>query len=448
MKASSTHDAVSTTAFTIVFWIAERWLRRLRKSAVLRELPAWTDKRSADFQSRLWRRTGSSRDTNCGPRLTSLNLCVGLSIPKPGGGERHLGIPAVRDRVVQQALLDILQPIFDPHFHPSSYGYRPGRSCQQAVAKATMFIRQYDRVHVVDMDLSKCFDRLDHDLIVASIRRRVTDGSILDLIRDVSDERGDGGWQLGSHRDRQPAGRSDFSLDFERVPGRLRSGNETSRPSHCALRRRHPDRVPESNRRLTHAPCSDHGILEGMLQLTVNREKTHQTHAARGVKFLGVEISLTWTRIQAKKVAAFKDKVRQITRRNSPVNLEQVIADLNPVLRGFSNYFRMANCKGLFRELAGWIRRRLRAKQLSLMEETRSSPPPPAAAGLSGRIRGDAHALVAQLGQSPRELGHAQCLAERTGTVRFGSVPKPEFFLRSPEFLKTGAVYGPVRTVL
>ena len=110
-------------------------------------------------------------------------------------------------------------------------------------------------------------------------------------------------------------------------------------------------------------------ILEGDLKLTVNREKTHQTHAARGVKFLGVEISLTWTRIQSKKIAAFKDKVLQITRRNSPVNLEQVIADLNPVLRGFSNYFRMANCKGVFGELAGWIRRRLRAKQLSLWKK-------------------------------------------------------------------------------
>jgi group II intron reverse transcriptase/maturase len=98
-----------------------------------------------------------------------------VTIPKPGGGERNLGIPAFRDRVVQQALLDILQPIFDPEFHPSSYGYRPGRSCQQAVAKATMFIRQYDRQWVVDMDLSKCFDRLDHDLIVASIQRRVLD---------------------------------------------------------------------------------------------------------------------------------------------------------------------------------------------------------------------------------------------------------------------------------
>jgi group II intron reverse transcriptase/maturase len=105
-----------------------------------------------------------------------------VSIPKPGGGQRHLGVPTVRDRVVQQALLDILQPIFDPDFHPSSFGYRPGRSCQQAVAKATMFIRRYGLKHVVDMDLSKCFDRLDHGLILTSIRRRVTDGSILALV--------------------------------------------------------------------------------------------------------------------------------------------------------------------------------------------------------------------------------------------------------------------------
>ena len=110
-------------------------------------------------------------------------------------------------------------------------------------------------------------------------------------------------------------------------------------------------------------------ILEVDLKLTVNREKTHQTHAAKGVKFLGVEIGLSWIRIQRKKVVAFKDKVRRITRRNSPVNLEQVISDLNPVLRGWANYFRMANCKVLLRELASWIRRRLRSKQLSLWKK-------------------------------------------------------------------------------
>jgi hypothetical protein len=107
-------------------------------------------------------------------------------------------------------------------------------------------------------------------------------------------------------------------------------------------------------------------ILEGELRLVVNKEKTHLVHAAEGVKFLGVEIGLRRTRVQDKKVAAFKEKVKVLTRRNSPVNLAKVIADLNPVLRGFANYFRMANSQGLFHRLMKWIRRRLRAKQLAL----------------------------------------------------------------------------------
>jgi RNA-directed DNA polymerase len=92
-------------------------------------------------------------------------------------------------------------------------------------------------------------------------------------------------------------------------------------------------------------------------------------HASQGVKFLGVTISTAWTKIQDKKIDAFKEKVKAITRRNSPVNLEQVIADLNPVLRGFANYFRMANCQSLFNDLAVWIRRRLRQKQLALWKK-------------------------------------------------------------------------------
>jgi group II intron reverse transcriptase/maturase len=286
-------------------------------------------------------------------------------IPKPGGGERNLGIPAVRDRVVQQVLLDILQPIFDPDFHPSSYGYRPGRSCQQAVAKATMFVRQYKLVHVVDMDLSKCFDRLDHNLIVASIRRRVRDGSILALLQMFL-ESGvmiDGNWEateIGS-----PQGGvispliSNVYLDaFDQ---------EMRRRGHRIVR--YADDILilcRSRSGAEHAREIATDILEGELRLTVNKDKTHLVHASRGVKFLGVEIGLTWTRIQDKKVAAFKAKVKALTRRNSPVNLAKIINDLTPVARGFANYFRMANCKGLFRELMSWIRRRLRAKQLAL----------------------------------------------------------------------------------
>ncbi|MFT7009062.1 MAG: RNA-directed DNA polymerase [Colwellia sp.] len=105
-----------------------------------------------------------------------------VEIDKDDGGKRLLGIPTVRDRIVQQCLSNIMTPIFDPHFHPSSYGYRVVRSCHQAISKATLFIRRYNKRHVVDMDLSKCFDMLDHDLIIKFVRKRITDGSTLNLI--------------------------------------------------------------------------------------------------------------------------------------------------------------------------------------------------------------------------------------------------------------------------
>lgn len=291
-----------------------------------------------------------------------------VSIPKPGGGERHLGIPTVRDRVVQQALLDILQPIFDPDFHPSSYGYRPKRSCQQAVAKATMFIRRYDLKHVVDMDLSKCFDRLDHDLIISSVRRRVTDGSMLSLLKMflTSGVMNEGVWEateIGS-----PQGGvvspllANIYLDaFDQEM--MRRGYRIVRYADDILI------LCRSQRSAEHALSVATEILEVDLKLTVNRDKTHLTTAREGVKFLGVVIGSVHTRIAAEKVAAFKAKVKAITRKTSPVNLAKVIADLNPILRGWANYFRMANCKTLYRELAGWIRRRLRAKQLALWKK-------------------------------------------------------------------------------
>jgi RNA-directed DNA polymerase len=103
-------------------------------------------------------------------------------IDKEDGGKRPLGIPTVKDRVVQQALLNVLQPIFEPEFHPSSYGYRPGRSAHHAIAKAERFTRYYGLDHVVVMDLSKCFDTLDHELILSSVNEKVSDGKVLRLI--------------------------------------------------------------------------------------------------------------------------------------------------------------------------------------------------------------------------------------------------------------------------
>jgi len=111
--------------------------------------------------------------------------------------------------------------------------------------------------------------------------------------------------------------------------------------------------------------------LAGELLLTVNEQKSHVVHSSKGVKYLGVAIHTSYTRIKREKVHELKAKVRKITRRNSPVNLRKVIADLNPVIRGFAYYFRIANCKSEYQALMQWIRRRLRAKQLSLWKRAK-----------------------------------------------------------------------------
>jgi group II intron reverse transcriptase/maturase len=291
-----------------------------------------------------------------------------VEIPKAGGGKRKLGVPAVRDRVVQQALLEILQPIYDPEFHPSSYGYRPGRSCHQAIAKATMFIRDYKRQWVVDMDLSKCFDTLDHDIIIKAFRKRVTDGSILKLLRMFlqSGVMTEEGWQASTEGSPQGGVISpliaNVYLDAFDQFMKSRKHRIVRYADDTLIFTRSKSAAENAGKQATR-------YLEGKLKLTVNQQKTHIVHSSEGVKFLGVVIRTSFTRIQERKIREFKEKVKKITRRNSPVNLEKVIADLNPLVRGYANYFRIANCKQVFRELSRWIRRRLRAKQLALWKK-------------------------------------------------------------------------------
>lgn len=291
-----------------------------------------------------------------------------VEIPKAAGGVRMLGIPAVRDRVVQQALLEILQPIFDPGFHPSSYGYRPGRSCHQAITKATMFIRQYGRKWIVDMDLSKCFDTLDHDLILSSISRRIKDGSILALLQKILKSGVMAGeeWQASEVGSPQGGVISPLiaNIYLDRFDQFMKErGHRIVRYADdililCRTKSAACNALQQASR-----------FLEEELLLTVNREKTHISHSREGAKFLGVSIHSTYTRIQQAKIRSFKDKVKQLTRRNGGRNLPEVIEDLNPVLRGFAFYFRIANCKILLESLSRWLRRRLRAVQMKLWKK-------------------------------------------------------------------------------
>jgi group II intron reverse transcriptase/maturase len=293
-----------------------------------------------------------------------------VEIPKGSGGKRLLGIPSVRDRVVQQTLLNILQPIFDPDFHPSSYGYRPGRSPQQAIAKASLYIRRYQLKWVADMDLSRCFDTLNHDRILKSFRRKVADGSILELLRMflqcgvMIGER----WQASKEGSPQggvisPLISNVYLDDFDQfMKGR---GYRIVRFADDILI------LTRSKSAALNALNVARNYLEGTLLLTVNEQKSHIVHSFKGVNYLGVTIHTGYTRIKREKVREFKDKVKRITRRNSPVNLKKVIAYLNLVVRGFAYYFRVANCQKEFKALMQWIRRRLRAKQLCLWKRAK-----------------------------------------------------------------------------
>lgn len=291
-----------------------------------------------------------------------------VEIPKEGGGVRLLGIPTVRDRVVQQTLNDLLTPIFETQFHPSSYGYRPNRSCHDAINKATMFIRRYGMQHVVDMDLSKCFDKLDHEFIIRSIRKRVSDGSVLALIKQFlkSGVMVEGDWQKTEIGSPQGGVISPLIANIY-----LDAFDQAMRERGHRIVRYADDILIfcRSRAGAENARAQATKILEQTLKLTVNQSKSHIAHSDEGVKFLGVEIGSKYTRIQPKKLAGFKDKLKQMTKRNSGRPLASIVKTLNPALRGFSQYFRIANANREFKKIAAWLRRRLRSIQLRLWKK-------------------------------------------------------------------------------
>ena len=279
-----------------------------------------------------------------------------------------LGIPAVRDRIVQQTLLNILQPIFDPDFHPSSYGYRPERSCHDAISKASVFIRKYDRQWVVDMDLSKCFDLLDHELIIKSIQRRVTDGAILKLINQFLKS----GVMIGDNWEASRVGSPQGGVISPLIANIYLDAFDQEMKKRQQRIVRYADDILilcNTEKAAQNALKQATQILEKDLKLTVNTRKTHIAHSDNGVKFLGVEIGSRYTRIQKSKLKGFKVKVKQLTKRNGGSNLVDIIKRLNPVVRGFVNYFSIANCKRELKQLSGWVRRRLRAVQLKLWKK-------------------------------------------------------------------------------
>lgn len=236
---------------------------------------------------------------------------------------------------------NIIEPIFEPNFHPSSYGYRPKRSCQTAVAKADEFAKRWGLEYVVDMDLSKCFDTLNHELIIKSVNERISDGKVLKLIKIFlkSGILEDGSLyetSIGS-----PQGgvispllmniyMDKFDQDMKKKNIRIvryaddilifaKTKSEAGRYKEIATR-----------------------ILEQELKLTVNITKTHITNIDKGIVYLGFIVKRKYISIHPKRIAKLKDRIRELTPRNSGLNLEYMVKKINPILRGWCNYFRIA----------------------------------------------------------------------------------------------------------
>jgi RNA-directed DNA polymerase len=288
-----------------------------------------------------------------------------VDIPKAGGkGVRQLGIPTVLDRLIQQALHQVLQPVFEEGFSDHSHGFRPGRSAHQAVLKARAYVAE-GRRWVVDLDLEKFFDRVNHDVLMSRVARRVGDQRVLRLIRRYLQAGVLAGGLVQPRTEGTPQGGPLSPLLSNILLDDL--DRELERRGHAFCRyaddcniyvrtRRSGERVMGSVSR----------FLKRRLKLTVNVAKS-AVDRPWNRKFLGY--SMTWHRQPRLKVAPesvkrFRAKLKVVFRRGRGRNLGRFIGeDLSPVLRGWVTYFGLAEVKGVFEELDQWIRRRLRCLQ-------------------------------------------------------------------------------------
>jgi RNA-directed DNA polymerase len=285
-----------------------------------------------------------------------------VEIPKPNGrGVRPLGIPTVLDRLIQQAILQMLSPIFDPHFSGSSYGFRPGRGCHDALKAARGYVEAGYR-WVVDVDLDKFFDRVNHDVLMARVARRVKDKRLLRLLRRYLTSGVMVEGVIQPREEGTPQGSplspllSNILLD-ELDKELERRGHRFCRyADDCNIyvkSKAAGERVMESLIR----------FLARRLRLRVNRDKSAVDRPWRR-DFLGY--SMTWHTQPRLKVAAdsinkVKARIREVIRKGRGCSLRKVMEELTPLLRGWVNYFRLSAVKIAFEEMDGWIRRKLRS---------------------------------------------------------------------------------------
>jgi group II intron reverse transcriptase/maturase len=288
-----------------------------------------------------------------------------VQIPKSGGGMRELGIPTVTDRLIQQALLQVLQPRIDPTFSEHSYGFRPGRRAHDAVLKAQRYVQDGYRV-VVDVDLEKFFDRVNHDVLMQRLSKRIEDKAVLRLIRRYLQ-----------------AGVMHNGVSMERYEGTPQGGPLSPLLGNVLL-----DEVDRELERRGHrfvryaddcnvyvrSQKAGERVLRGLrktyarLHLKVNEAKT-AVSSAFGRKFLGYCLWLgprdeVKRAVAATAIKTYKRRIRQITRRSGGRSLSEVVEELRRYMLGWKAYFRLAQTPRIFRVLDEWLRHRLRALQL------------------------------------------------------------------------------------
>jgi len=288
-----------------------------------------------------------------------------VHIPKPDGGVRELGIPTVTDRLIQQALLQVLQPRIDPTFSEHSYGFRPGRRAHDAVLDAQRYVQDGYRV-VVDVDLEKFFDRVNHDILMERLARRIEDKAVLRLIRRYL-----------------VAGIMDGGVVMERYEGTPQGGplspllanvlldevdRELERRGHRFVRYADDCNVYVRSRRAGERVLAGLTKLYDRLHLKVNEAKTAVAPASRR-KFLGYAFwygsgGQVKCRVADKALKTFKQRIRQLTRRSGGRNLSEIAERLRAYMPGWKAYFQLVQTPNVFRGLDEWIRHRLRAVQL------------------------------------------------------------------------------------
>lgn len=321
-------------------------------------------------------------------------------IPKSGGGMRKLGIPTVLDRFIQQALLQVLQPMFDPSVSQHSHGFRPGRRAHDAIVEAQRYIQQGRRI-VGEVDLEECFDRVNHDVRMGRLAKRIGDGRVLGLIRCYLEA---GILANGLAMERQEGTPQGGPLSPLLANVRLDEvDKELEKRGQAFVRYADDGNVYVRSRRAGERVMGLLTRLYTKLRLRVNTSKSAVDPATRG-KLLGYSFwvapgRLVKRRVSAKALGALKGRVCAIPRRTGGGSVEQVVEELRGYLTGWKRYSRLAETPRVFGQLDEWLRHRLRAIHLKHGKRGKAIHRELAAAGTlqrrSGQGGGQRPALVA-----------------------------------------------------